>query len=308
MNRIFTMVVIATMATAGLQAAEPPDSAHWVCVSNERSGDISVFEGQSGRLVRTIPVGKRPRGIHASADGRTLYVAVSGSPIMGPPKLDAAGAPVFPKVDEGDRAQDGIAIVDLKSGKVVKKLMTGTDPEEFAVSTDGKRLYVSNEDAATATVLSATDGKIEAVLNVKEEPEGVAISPDGKHVYVTCETKGEVFVFDTKTHRRVAQIAVGGRPRTVAFLPDGSLAFIPSETTGTVSVIDTRDHTVARSIKLPTGSRPMGTIVSPDGKTLFVSTGRGGTVCVIDLPSAAVKHVVKAGDRPWGVAIVPAPK
>jgi DNA-binding beta-propeller fold protein YncE len=48
-------------------------------------------------VIATIPVGKRPRGIHVSPDGKTVYVAVSGTPIEAPPQLDAHGNPIFEK-------------------------------------------------------------------------------------------------------------------------------------------------------------------------------------------------------------------
>src|SRR4051794_37452101 len=76
----------------------PADKAaapYLVCVSNERSGDVTIIDGVERKAVASIPVGKRPRGIHASPEGALLYVAVSGSPITGPPKLDAKGNPIL---------------------------------------------------------------------------------------------------------------------------------------------------------------------------------------------------------------------
>src|SRR4051812_20946048 len=89
------------------------DRGYWVCVTDERSGDVTVIDGANRSVVATVPVGKRPRGVHPSPDGKTLYVAVSGSPITGPPKLDPKGKPIFeePKED-ADPAADGIAVVD----------------------------------------------------------------------------------------------------------------------------------------------------------------------------------------------------
>ena len=167
--------------------------------------------------------------------------------------------------------------------KFLRKLPAGSDPEEFAVSRDGKTLYISNEDVATASVVNVADGKVEQIVRVKKEPEGVAISPDGKHVYVTCETGGEVVVIDTATNKAVAEFAVGGRPRTVAFLPDGSRAFIPSETAGTVTVVDTAS--VSRScktIKLPDGSRPMGTAMGRGREEAVRQHRPGRDGCVVD--------------------------
>src|SRR5882724_8003606 len=49
-------------------------------VTNEDSRELSVVDATTDRVVATIEVGTRPRGVHASTDGRTVFVALSGSP------------------------------------------------------------------------------------------------------------------------------------------------------------------------------------------------------------------------------------
>src|SRR4051812_42200108 len=100
------------------QAAPAPPVR--IYVSNERSGDVSVIDPATNRVVATIPVGKRPRGIRVSKDGKTVYVALSGSPIGGPGVKDEDLPPA-------DKKADGIAVVDVATGKFVKKLNSGSD-------------------------------------------------------------------------------------------------------------------------------------------------------------------------------------
>src|SRR6516162_9233671 len=76
-----------------------------IFVSNEKSGDLTVISGKDFKIVATIPVGKRPRGIHASPDGRTVYVALSGTPIETPPRLDANGNPILKKHEANAEAK-----------------------------------------------------------------------------------------------------------------------------------------------------------------------------------------------------------
>ncbi|MFL5330286.1 MAG: beta-propeller fold lactonase family protein [Gemmataceae bacterium] len=302
------LAAVAFVRTMPCSIAQTSASkAYWVCTSNESSGDVSVIDGSNRQVIATIAVGKRPRGVHASPEGKLLYVAVSGSPITGPPKLNEKGIPIFEteKEDEGDRTADGIGVIDLHQRKFLRKLPAGTDPEEFAVSPDGKRLYVSNEDVGTASVLDVGSGKVEGIVRVKKEPEGVAFTPNGKFVFVTCETGGEVMVIDAATNKVVDEILVGGRPRTIAFLADSSRAYIPSETESKVTEVDCSSRKLIRSFALPHGSRPMGTATSPDGRRIYVSTGRGGTVCVIDLSAGKVSHTISAGARPWGIGLSP---
>src|ERR671930_2572753 len=120
-------------------------------VSNEQSNDITGIDTATDKVVATVPVGERPRGIRLSADGKRLYVAL------------------------GD--EDRIAVVDTAGLQVVEKIAAGTDPESFALSPDGKRLYVSNEDANAATVIDLQTRQIVAAVPVGIEPEGVTVSP-----------------------------------------------------------------------------------------------------------------------------------
>ena len=96
-----------------------------IYVSNERGGTLTVIDGATLNVQATIPVGKRPRGIHASPDGKTIYVALSGTPISAPPKLDAKGNPIFEKggdddelTAKADKAADGIAVLDVATRKI----------------------------------------------------------------------------------------------------------------------------------------------------------------------------------------------
>src|SRR5438552_4800325 len=125
------IVCIATVAPHAAHA-----TGYQIYVSNERSGDLTIINGQDFSVAATLPVGKRPRGIHVSPDGKTVYVAVSGTSLAPPPQIDAHGKPVFEKKKGGDqddadadKASDGIVVVDAASRAVTGKLSAGSDPE-----------------------------------------------------------------------------------------------------------------------------------------------------------------------------------
>ena len=270
-----------------------------VYVTNEYSGDMTVIAGGTHEVVATIPLGKRPRGIKLSPDRTRLLVALSGSP-PSPPGTDESTLP------PPDRAADGIGVVDIAAGEVVGMVRAGTDPEQLAISADGARLYVANEDAGEATVVDIATGEVVAALPVGGEPEGVRISPDGSVVYVTSEDESRVTVIDTAANEVVARFDVGARPRASAFAPDGTRAYVTAENGGTVHVVDTAAHEVLHTIEL-TGElvRPMGVVVSPDGARVYVTTGRGRTVVAIDAATWEPVASVEVGDRPWGIAVTP---
>ena len=268
-----------------------------VYVSNEAEGSISVIDATSRIRLKSIPVGKRPRGIRVSRDGSLVYVALSGSPIAGP-GVDES------KLPPPDRESDGIGIVDTMKGELIRVLKSGTDPEQFVLSRDEKRLFVANEDAGQISVVDVASGAVTKTIPVGDEPEGVELTPDGRFVYVTSEAENQVFVIDVERLERVATIPVGARPRSTAFLPDGSQAYVAAENDGAVYVIDTSTHKASARIVLGEQRyKPMGMAVALDGSSLYVSTGRGEDLVRISLPRNVVTGSVAAGARPWGVAI-----
>jgi YVTN family beta-propeller protein len=285
--------------TAGSTAAQPaPSGDELAYVTNEDSQALSVIDTRTDSVIATFPVGTRPRGVKVSPDGRTVFVALSGSPKCPPSMPDEQCEKL-----KADKSKDGIAEVDVAARKVRRVLPGGSDPEQFDVSSDGKRLYIANEDAATASIVDVQKGTIDTTVKVGAEPEGVRVSPDGKIVYVTAESDTSIRVLDAATGAVKARIKVDRRPRDVAFSPDGKRAYATAEVGGTVSVIDVAANRVIATIPFSKDAKPMGVRVSPDGHRVYVATGRGGTVEVIDPANNKIVGSVKVGQRPWGIAL-----
>ncbi|HUI59016.1 MAG TPA: hypothetical protein VLX90_02265, partial [Steroidobacteraceae bacterium] len=92
-------------------------------VSNEDDDSISVVDTAGAKVIATVDVGKRPRGLKLSPDGKHLYVAVSGLPKCGPtvPEKECAQR-------KHDLAADGIGVIDTATLKLQKVLQSGSDP------------------------------------------------------------------------------------------------------------------------------------------------------------------------------------
>lgn len=299
-RKIPAAALLLALALAGCgqqkkEAASP--IAYKVYATNERSDSVSVIDGATGEVTATLAVGKRPRGLAVSADGSTLYVAVSGSPIAGP-GVDES------KLPPPDKTADGIVVLDLKSGKVRTVVRGVSDPEQVAAAPDG-RLFVASEDTGKAVVFDAA-GKLVAEIPVGEEPEGVNLSPDASQAWVTSEADSRVTVIDTRTLKVVGAVDVGARPRNTAFSPDGRRAYVAGEADRVITVIDTTSFDVVNRVTLPDPTmRPMGLAVSPNGARLYVSMGRGGQVVALEAASLSLAGSAEVGGRPWGIALSP---
>jgi YVTN family beta-propeller protein len=284
-----------------LGAFAPATHAERAYVSNEDGNSISVLDTERGAVIATIDVGKRPRGLKVDRTGTRLFVAVSGLPKCPPTVPDEECEKL-----EHDLEADGIAIVDLASHKVLRVLAAGSDPEQFDISTDGKRLFVANEDAGRMSVVEIEGGKIIASIPVGTEPEGVAAAPNGRWVLVTSESNHAVAIVDTRTLKVVRSVEVGQRPRDIAFTPDSATAYVTGEFDASLYRVDMNGTAPGqRVLQMRKEARPLAVLLDPRRNRLYMSTGRGGTVAVIDVAASEAKLVkeIPVGQRPWGMAL-----
>lgn len=270
-------------------------------VSNEDDGTVSVVDTQRREQVASIAVGKRPRGLVLSRDGRQLYVAVSGLPKCPPPITDEQCAKL-PR----DPAADGVAVVDTATLKQTRLLKGVSDPERVEISPDGKTLYVTNEDAARVSFLDVAREKVLANVTVGREPEGVRLTPNGRWLIVTSENDDNIAIIDVRTHKVLHTVAVGKRPRDVAFTADSHTAYVSGEGDATVYRVALPSGSPAAAlITLRKDARPMGLVLDLPREQLYVSTGRGGTVAVISPADGKLVRELAVGARPWGIALTP---
>lgn len=295
-------ILVLTLLGLGLSAQEAvlAQDGYLVYVTNEDSNDLSVIDPADNEVIATIAVGKRPRGVRVSPDGRFVLTALSGSPKCPPTMPDeeceAMGV---------DRSQDGIAMIDAAARRLTRVLPSGSDPEQFDIHPSGERLFVSNEDTGTASFIDVASGQVTRTVAVGREPEGVKASPDGDVVAVTSESEHDITIIDTQSGEVMHRVEIGLRPRDVIFTPDGSQALVSSELGRLVAVVDTSDWTITQHIAISPTALPMGLAISSDASTLYVANGREGTVSRVDLGRSAVTGTVMVGARPWGIALSP---
>src|ERR1051326_7705154 len=149
MCRVAVAALVGGLSVAG--GLYPQSPSYLGFVSNERSCDVTVIEGENDGGVTTFPVGKRPRRIHAPPDGKRVFVTLSGSPRMAP-GVDENRAPA-------DKRADGLGVIDPAARKLIDHWHVGSDPEQFAISRDGKFAFIANEDDASASIIDLGSGQ-----------------------------------------------------------------------------------------------------------------------------------------------------
>src|SRR2546426_6310850 len=100
-----------------------------VFVTNEKSDDVTVIDAATRAVVGTIKVGKRPRGVAVSPDGRRVYVSNSNS--------------------------DSLSVIDAKSLEVLKTVPAGVHPGGFTPQPAGAPPFVGKQNELSVTGLDA---------------------------------------------------------------------------------------------------------------------------------------------------------
>jgi serine/threonine protein kinase, bacterial len=179
----------------------------------------------------------------------------------------------------------------------------------LALSPDGRRAFVVDQDHGDLAVIDTGSGKVAATVPVGAGANSVALTPDGRRAYVTDNGESDdqpansVSVVDTTTNTVTTRVPVGVRPLGIVASPDGRRMYVTNLGTdatvgSTVSAIDTGTNQVVATI--PTGPKPAYPAVSADGTQLFVPnygarTQGGNTVTMIDTRTDEPVATVAAG-------------
>src|SRR5262245_58415188 len=282
----FKVAFAALLGIGSAMALPAPTAvAYTAFVTNEKDNSVSVIDTEKLEVIKTFPVGQRPRGVILSNDGKWLIVCTSDDNI--------------------------IQVYDTKTYEFIKTLPSGPDPELLILHPSGNPLYVANEDDNLVTVVDIQSGKILGDIPVGVEPEGMGMSPDGKVLVNTSETTNMAHFIDTATHKTFDNVLVDSRPRVAIFNSAGTQLWVSSEIGGTVTVINPADRKAIGKLNfeipgiLRDAIQPVGIRITNDGKTAFVALGPANRVAVINTSTLKVEKYLLVGQRVWQMAFTP---
>jgi YVTN family beta-propeller protein len=142
-----------------VKVEKPELSALLIYVTNEGSDNVSVIDRQLGRVVATVMVGEKPRGIAIASERENsrVYVANSGS--------------------------DTVSVIDPTTNKVEYEIPVryGRGPEGIAaarLSSEKQLVYVANYDSNTVSVIETENFQEIDKVEVDQGPIAIAVDPD----------------------------------------------------------------------------------------------------------------------------------
>lgn len=183
--------------------------------------------------------------------------------------------------------EPNISVIDPLSGFGTTRLYTlvalPSPGEDWVMSGDEKRLYVSMPVAGQVAVIDTITWRVLANVEAGVKPTRIALQHDGRYLWVGNtgdEGTGGVTVIDTATLKAAAQLKTGAGHHEIAFTDDDRYAFVTNRQSGTLSVIDVRG--LVRVADLKTGALPSALAFSSLSKAVYVAHEGDGTITAVD--------------------------
>lgn len=188
-----------------------PDNKY-ILVTNWCGYTMTVISVEQQKVVRTIKIGRYPRGIVVSKDSQFAYVAEMGGynihrvnltdftqkliPVGSNPRAVVL-SPDQNKMYVTLNAAGKVVAWDLTLNKPITSVSTGKAARSLAISGDGTALFVVNFFGGTMSKLRTSDMKVLQTIKTCTEPIGITYDNPTNRTWVACYN-GSIKVFDNK--------------------------------------------------------------------------------------------------------------
>ncbi len=331
---ITVSVVLITLAFPLTECYAQATPGRVLLALSKADHTLALVDPGSLEIIARIPVGEDPHEVIASTDGKTAYVCIYGGgsyheiniidlvaqkplrnidtrPLFGPHDISFVDGKAW-FTAEGSKA---VGRYDPKTNKLDWSMGTGQDRTHMIhVTPDGKKVYATNVNSGTVSILEARDidpGKstptklhkewILTVVPTAMGSEGFDVSPDGTELWTASSGNGKISIIDLGTKMLAEKIdaKVMGANR-LKFTPNGKQVFISSLKTGELTVYDTKSRTEVKRLKIGTGAA--GILMDPVGSRAFVACSPNNYVAIVDLKTLEIIRNIDVGGTPDGLA------
>jgi DNA-binding beta-propeller fold protein YncE len=239
---------------------------------------------------------------HRSSATTVAAVAPVPSPRKRPAPA-AATPPVQALVTA--ETENRLLVVDLPSGRVVRRLAIANDPEDVAANSGAcSSVVVTSAAAGKVTVLDRETLRPRGAIGGFGSPHIAEIAPGGAYAYVTDDARGTVTVVYLGEPRVTSTIEVGASAHHLSFDVAHRVAWVAlGETARTIVILSIADlahpHVIGR---FDPGFPAHDIEFSPNGRQAWVTSADGPDVSVFSATGRRILFRVPVGTGPQHVA------
>jgi DNA-binding beta-propeller fold protein YncE len=210
---------------------------------------------------------------------KEFVLAAAAAPfVVRTPGAWAGGTPVALVTAD---TQAHVAVVDLATGRVLRRVRTLADPRSIE-GVAGTIAVVAHTVGAAVSLVDARTLAVRRVLRGFGEPRYTAAHPAGRYAFVTDSSHGDVVSVDVIRGRVVGRVTVGGPARHLSIDPRGRMLWVALGTKAEqVAVVDVsraaRPRLLARFVP-PFLAHDVG--FTPGGGLVWVTSGDRGAIAI----------------------------
>ena len=301
-QRSFAFIVAFTLFTvAGIpaRAQDHGGKSQLVFVENTNSGDVSIIDAATFKVVGTIPVGLSPDDIVAAPAGDVLYVSR-----------------IVHRADGRPTGTGELVAIDPTTRQVSWRVGFRGVPNHLAVSPDGRRVYVTVVSGENVDVFDPARHALIDSVKVGTGPHDIEVSRDGKTVYVGLIRGTDVTVFDAATNRVLRRIPFGANVRPIALSHDENRLYVQLSSYYGFVVADPHTGKIVRRVEMPIpkGKEKPDTLpvttnhgirITADGRHLIANGSMTDLTAIYSLPDLRLLGTVPVGRDPNWVTLSP---
>lgn len=275
--------------------------------TNYGANTVTEIDVETGSTT-SIPVGIKPTSIAIDPTGTFAYVTNYNGPrastvskivlssrivttingFTGPRSV------VFSRVAGSNRAyvsnqeSNTVSVINTLTDQLIpsESITVGANPQDMALSQDGKHLYVSLMAAGNVVFVDLTTKTAPVVttpITGLSMPQGLALVAGGTKLAVPERVAaGKVRFYDASSGAALSTVTGLNTPMTVTLSPSGNELYVANRGTTNVRIINLTPATPAL---LPTiltvGTAPWQVRFSPDGSQAYVANNGSDSVSII---------------------------
>jgi len=207
----------------GVNHADYSADLSFFVASCEFSGKLLVVDRDATKLIKVIDLsGMRTRGAGgAGMAGRMGGPRANLMPGASAMPQDVRLTPDGTRFLVADMLRNGIWVVRARTLRVERFIPTGRGTHGIYPDRDGRRIFVSNRDGGSISVLDASSLAITATWKIPGggSPDMGGVSADGSKLWLSGRYNSEVYVMDTRTGRLLKRIKVNAGPHGLLVWP-----------------------------------------------------------------------------------------
>ncbi|WP_460627491.1 YVTN family beta-propeller repeat protein [Intrasporangium mesophilum] len=207
----------------GINHADYTADLSKLLVSCEFSGKLAVLDASATRVLRMVNLnaistpGATPPAMARHMGGPAGMLEHGASAMPQDVRLSPDGSWLL----AADMLRNGVWVIDPKTFRVDRFVPTGTGAHGIYMSRDARRIFVSNRDEGTVTVLDGITLRRLATWRIPGggSPDMGGVTADGRELWLSGRYSSTVYVFDTTTGRVTHRIHVKPGPHGLLVWP-----------------------------------------------------------------------------------------